>query len=308
MKKITVPIIAILFLGGVLGSVALFSGNANSTLAQKPLGDEQIISAPNTEQTKEVVQTTDELAPDTKEQIENLAQEVQALNEQWTTANAKSGWVHIVSQHQEDYDEIGMLPDGKTLEKEYTNDEWYLLDERGQMIEGVFIRRDLNGNITQVSVLRDNAWYNLTYNDVISMPEEALPLDFVWNFGFPEEAIRLADSLEKYETTLDDQTVVLYTVTEKIASPMNFSDYNEAVTAIKTSAYYEPESGKMLLSEQSMIMSDGEERVRASVKLISWKTGVQPPADVLAYLDATYEGDFKHPSEVTNSPEQEATP
>jgi hypothetical protein len=308
MKKIIVPITAMLFLVGVLGSVALVSGNANLTHAQESLEENLLIAAQNTGQTEDAAQIEDELVLDFKEQREDLAQEVQSLNEQWAAANAKPGWIHIVSQWQEDYDEIGVLPDGKVLEKEYIMDEWYLLNEHRQIIEGVFIRRDLNGLTTQVSVLRDNAWYNLTYNDVIPVPEDALPLDFVWDFGFLGEVTRLVDSLEKGETTWDGQPVILYTITERFASPINFSEYNEAVTAIKTRAYYEPESGKLLFSEQLMIMSGGEERTRTSVRLVSWDAEEQPLDEVLDFLEATYKDTFHNPAETTNSVEQEVMP
>ncbi len=309
MKKTIGSIIGLLFLMGVWGSVNLFSGRVDSTLAQDLRGREHVVFLHSTDHPEDATQLENKSGPaEIREASENIAQEVQALNEQWLDANAESGWIHIVTQWKEDYDEIGILPDGNTLEKEYSMDEWYLLNEERRVVKGIFIRRDLNGKVSQVSVLRDNAWYNLTYNDVIPVPEEALPVEFVWDFGFPGEATRLVDSLVKEETTLDGQTVVLYTVTEEFSSPMNFSEYDEPITAIKTRAYYEPDSGKLLSSEQIMIMSGGRERIRTSVKLISWTMEKQPPMEVLDYLNATYKETFRSSAETTSFAEQEMAP
>ena len=106
---------------------------------------------------------------------------------------------------------------------------------------------------------------------------------------------------------LDGQTVVLYTVTEEYPSPIDFSQYNELVAAIISRAYYEPESGKLLFLERVMIMTSGEERITNTMKLVSWETGVLPPEDVLAYLDATFEDTFIQPSELPDPPEQGGT-
>ena len=89
---------------------------------------------------------------------------------------------------------------------------------------------------------------------------------------------------------------------------MNFSEYDEPITAIKTRAYYEPDSGKLLSSEQIMIMSGGRERIRTSVKLISWTMEKQPPMEVLDYLNATYKETFRSPAETTSFAEQEMVP
>ena len=54
-------------------------------------------------------------------------------------------------------------------------------------------------------------------------------------------------------------------------------------------------------------MSSGAERINPFVKLVSWETGVQPPAEVSAYLDTTYEDTFIQPSELISNPTQEVT-
>jgi len=302
MKKITGSIIGTIFLIGVLGVVALFIGSANSTLAHNQLGREQVIPLLDTDHSEYTAQLSTSV-PEIGEPREIIAQEVQDLSQQWHASNKKAGWIHIVSHWQMDYDEIGVAPDGKSMEKEYVNDEWYLLDERGHIKNQVLIQRDINGSLIQVSALRDNTGYNLTYGIKISMPDEAI--EFVWDFGFPREATRLAGSLEKENISLKGQSRVLYTVTEEYPSPIDFYEFNEPVTAVITRAYYEPENGKLLSIERVMNMSSDEERINPSVKLVSWETGVQPPAEVLAYLDATYEDTFIHPSELTNSPEKE---
>jgi len=304
MKKITSSIIGLLFLIGVLGIVALFTGNTNFTLANDQSGKEQDVPLLITNQIENYSQLNDS-SPEMGELGENIAKEVKELSQQWHDANKMAGWIHIVSRWQLDYDEISVAPNGKIMENEFVNDEWYLLDEQGQIKKQVLIQRDINGDVIQVSALRDNTGYNLTYGIKMSMPDEAF--EFVWDFGFPREAIRLAGSIEKEIISLEGKTCVLYTVTEENLSPITISEYNEPVIAIKTRACFEPDSGKMLFSDRVVIMSSGAERINPSVKLVSWETGVQPPTEVSTYLDATYENTFIHPSEINYNPTQEVT-
>lgn len=304
MKKKTGSIIGILILIGVLGFVALFTGSVKSTLANDLLGREQAAPLPNTDHSEENAQLITS-APEIVDSGENIAQEVQDLSRLWHDANKKVGWIHIVSEYQVDQDGIREALDGVDLEDGYVQDQWFLLDEQGYEITHVSIQRDMNGNVIQVSALRDKTGYNLTLRVRFPMSDEAAA--FIWNFGFPGMAVDFAGSLEKEMVSLEGQTVVIYTITEVFPSPMDFSEFNEPVAAIKTHACYEPESGKLLSLERVMIFSSGEERVTNVMELVSWERGLQPPTEVLAYLDATYEEDFIHPWEMTNQSEQEVT-
>lgn len=288
MKKIILPAITALFLAGTLSIFLITNEKDTLALAQAPIVD----SSPTIE-TESVVQQSEISPPIT----EIVAQEIQLLSEKWVNDHVKPGWLHLVSKWREDYDETGILTGGSVLEKEYFMDEWYYLAEERQIIQGIYMRRDLNYKITQVSVLQDNNWYNLTYSDKIPVPEEALPMVFVWDFGFPDQATRLMDSLEKSLATLDGQAVYQYTVTEKYSSPMKLADFENTVDAIKTKAYYEPESGKLLFTEQVMVLTGGEERVRTAVTLVSWDQKDQPSTEVLGFLSAVTEGTFHNTSD-----------
>lgn len=297
MKKKFSSITGILLLIIILSVVALFIGRANSTHANDQLGREPVILLDVIDRLEDTGQLYS-LVSDTGEPGVILAQEVQELSSRWHENNRKSGWIHIVSVYQVDQDEIRVFPDGKPMENGYVQEQWFLLDEHGYEITHVSIQRDMNGNVIQVSALRDGTGYNLTYGIKMSLPDEAL--EFVWDFGFPGMAADFVGSLEKEMISLDDQTVVLYTLTEEFPFPMDFSGFTDPVVAIKTQACYEPESGKLLSLERVVIFSSGEERVTDTMELVSWERGVRPPAEVQKYLDATYEDDFIDPSEMIN--------
>ena len=284
MKKIMFFVVSTVCLTTILGVVALFIGQVDITSAHEPLETMQIQAIKVENQVVESQPDTG-LVANTQPQEPNLVQEVQLLTEQWSNSVKKPGWVHVLSQHTEDYDDLSILPGGEISAKEYFMDEWYLLDNKGYLIQAAYIQRDINGNPIQISILRDDTWINLTYNIVSPVPREILPLEFVIDFGFPQIATELSESLEKQETNLSGKGVLLYTAREKYETPVLVSDFQQKIVEVDTNAYYDPDDGSLLLFEQVMIFLNGETRIRSSARILSVESEIEPPYEIQKYFE-----------------------
>jgi hypothetical protein len=142
----------------------------------------------------------------------------------------------------------------------------------------------MDGNPMQIAVLKDNTWNNLTYDIISPVAEETLPLEFSVDSGFPDQAMRLFDCLKRESTYLDGVPVILYTISEEYEPAMRFLDFNDLVSASIIRAYYEPNSGALLLYEQALMMANGMERKRSSARIEEFKTGLEPAIDIITYL------------------------
>lgn len=300
MRRLLITILSASFLMVTLASIALFIGGIRSSFAQDKAVEAQnnLLSVSSYEknhpQHKTEAMTTSGLKLDSEaEQTkEEIVTEIQGLSEQWMAANKQYGWYHAITQHREDYDLASILPDEKPSAKEYTMDYWVLLDEQGYQEKGVFIQHDLAGNPIQISIFRDQSWYNLTYKEIVPVPEEALPQTFRLDFGFPNRAAQ-SSKVEKVETNLEEKAVYLYTATYLYDSPLEIADFKSPTIASITKAYLDPVSGALRLLEDHLVLANGEERVRNSVQLISFEKGVQPPSEIFGHLEATYTDTFK---------------
>lgn len=312
IKKIIIVVGSLITLALIWGGVALMSGPIFSTAAQSPMMEaEEGEVIPPTPPTDNMVQpdlsntpSEGQVTPPENENLtayagvtrEQLVQEIQLLIDKWLHEISQPGWLHITSYCTEDVD------NGSITAKEYTQEEWYLLNDQGEEVEAVRISRDLNDQPLQLGALRDGAWYNLTYGVMIPARAESLP--FRYDFGVPELVANVLNNLDKQETQLNGQTVWLYTITENVPSGMSFSDFNTPIRSILTRAYYDPNRGDLLRYENIMVMSDGTQRVRASVTLSSWEFVKQPPDDALNVLLATTTEEFQNLSDAV----QEDTP
>lgn len=286
MKKIIIFVVSTFCLVVILGAVALFIGQVKTTSAHEPLETKpiQVIKVEN-----QVIESHPDtgLVADTQPQNPDLVQEIQLLTEQWSSSVEKPGWIHVLSHHTEDYDDLSVLPGGEISAKEYFMDEWYLLDNEGYLVQAAYIQRDINGNPIQISILQDDAWNNLTYNIVSPVPKEILPLEFVLDFGFPQIAAELSKSLEKQETSLSDEDALLYTAKEKYETPILVSDFQQKIVEVKTKAYYDPVDGSLILFEQVMIFLNGEQRIRSSARILSVESELEPPYEIQMYFEET---------------------
>lgn len=269
MKKQSwlLPLLTMFFIFGAAVFVRYSSANATSELPsdnEPPL----IVQAQN-------------VSPEKAQEQLSLSEEVHALSDKWANTHQKAGWIHVVMHQTIDYDLENIRPDGQPAPNDFITEDWILLDDKGQEIKGVFLQREMSGEIIQVSVLRDKAWFNLTFGNIIPAPDD---LTYTLDFGFPEIADRFKNELKKTVETVKGKQLIKYSAEEKYASPYKISVFNSAVNSLDTQAFYN-EDGQVELYQTIFSLQDGSERKGSMVEVLTFEQGATPPAEILNYLD-----------------------
>lgn len=205
----------------------------------------------------------------------------------WATQFLSSGWLHTIRQteHPDKESPMARLHNGVQVPSTYLQEDWVLTDGEGEALEGVFLMRDLSGEIIQVSVYRDFAWHNLTVGDEI--PVKKAP-DFKPDFGFLSIMNTVYESggqLTQEEASLDGRMVLLFTYDETHEPPMLLDDFSQAVKQFRGRAYVDPESGAFLALERIFVSTSGKEYVVNRTKRLTVELAASPPEEILAYLE-----------------------
>jgi len=240
-----------------------------STTPEMPPGIElpQIVQAQNLP----LAQTQEQLA---------LSEQVHGLSEKWANAYQKAGWIHVVMHQIIDSDVENVRPDGQPAPNDFITEDWILLDDKGQEIKGIFTQKNMNGEVIQISVLRDGAWFNLTYGDVIPAPDNLI---YTLDFGFPNVADNLKDELKKTNETMDGKTLIKFSAEEIYVSPIKVANFQSMVKSADTQAFYN-ENGQVELYQTVFKLQDGSER-RNTVEVLTFEQISIPPNEILKYLD-----------------------
>jgi hypothetical protein len=221
------------------------------------------------------------VSPEQAQEQLALSDQVHGLSEKWANTYQKAGWIHVVTHQAIDSDLENIRPDGQPAPNDFITEDWILLDGKGQEIKGVFLQKNINGEIIQVSILRDKFWYNLTFGDIIPAPDD---LAYTLDFGFPEIANRLKNELKKTTETIKGKKLVKYSAEEKYSTPSKFLEFNNMVNSIDTQAFYN-DNGQVELYQTIVNFQDGSRRTSMMVEVLNFEQVVNPPADVLNYLN-----------------------
>lgn len=269
MKKQSwlLPLLTMFFIFGAAVFVRYSSVTATSEL---PSGNEPPL----------IVQVQNVSPEKVQEQLA-LSEQVRALSDKWANKHQKAGWIHVVMHQTIDYDLENIRPDGQPAPSDFITEDWILLDDQGQELKGVFLQRNISGEIIQISVLKDKTWFNLTFGNIIPAPDDLI---YTLDFGFPEIADRLKNELNKTTETVKGKQLTKYSAKEKYASPYKISVFTSAVNSLDTQAFYN-EDGQVELYQTIFSLQDGSERKGSMVEVITFEQITAPPADILNYLD-----------------------
>lgn len=261
------PLLTMFFIFGAAVFVRYSSATATSEL---PPGNEPPL----------IVQAQDASPEKAQEQLA-LSEQVHALSDKWANMYQKAGWIHVVMHQTTDYDAENIRPDGQPAPDDFITEDWILLDDKGQEVKGIFLQRDISGEIIQVSVLKDNAWFNLTFGNIIPAPDNLI---YTLDFGFPEIADRLKNELKETTENIKGKELIKYSAEEKYTRPFKFLDFNNEVISIDTQAFYN-EDGQVELYQTIVNFQDGSQRKSSMVEVLTFEQVAAPPAEILNYLD-----------------------
>ncbi|NWG35350.1 MAG: hypothetical protein HXY42_13010 [Chloroflexi bacterium] len=251
--------------------VAVFVRHSNVTAASElPAGNEPPL----------IVQVQN-ISPENVQEQLALSEQVRALSDKWANTHQKAGWIHVVMHQTFDNDIENTRPDGQPAPNDFITEDWILLDGQGQEVKGIFLQRSISDEIIQVSVLKDKAWFNLTFGNIIPAPDNLI---YTLDFGFPEVADRLKNELKKTTENIKGKELIKYSAEEKYTRPFKFLEFNNEVVSIDTQAFYN-EDGQVELYQTIVNFQDGSQRKSSMVEVLTFEQVATPPAEILNYLD-----------------------
>ncbi len=215
---------------------------------------------------------------------ETILQVIQTLVAQWSGAVLQKGdWLHMVTHHMRDKDRASSLPGGEAIPLNYISETWYHLDDRGRAVEVIAFMRSEDGETVQVSTFRDNIWQNLTVGEKWG----GEPFTPCLDLGFSTDAAqsyKQGSTLGQQRVTLAGRTALRFTIRDEFDSPLLIEGYAQPVIRAERRAYLDMHNGAPLLLERVLVAADGKERIVEQVWPVTVECGVEPPAEVLAFL------------------------
>mgnify|MGYP001112394238 CR=1 FL=1 len=213
---------------------------------------------------------------------DNEIEEMQTLTTRWENAVLQvPGWFHIVTQHDRNKDQVGNLPNGQPIPLDYVSDTWYQLNDKGVTVAVVAMMKEMGGQLVQVSTFRDGIWRNLTLNE--KWPGEAFTPRL--DFGFSKEVAQIQPSaLNRQEETIAGRSVLIFTIHDDFARPIQMEGYKKPMTNADISAAFDPQTGQMLYLERVLVTVEGERWVSQRVDVLTVER-TEPPPNTLTFLN-----------------------
>jgi hypothetical protein len=214
-------------------------------------------------------------------QQDDLANDVIRTINNWSNSIKKPGWVHTKVKQTIESNAPMLAPDGSIAPNSFITDEWVLLDENGYQIEGVFLQTTEEEKVYQVSILKDNTWYNLTYGDVISAPEKML---YPFDFDVPSVVSRLKDNLTKDVIEIKGESIEKISTEEKYKEPFKVVDFDKKISSLKFEIVLD-DNGMIKTYQTVMFFEDGSSIISSSIEVLVFEQGVELPEDINKYLE-----------------------
>ncbi len=275
MKKILIGIGALLLIGSLVTFGLTRTAHSDNGRELSPSAAQSAVSTLVPVSAHDHPEATNE---------ETVYQTIQTLVTRWSGAFLQgSGWLHVVTHHVRDKDERSLLPNGQTIPPNYISETWYHLNEQGQAIEVIALMRSEDGGLVQISTFRGNVWRNLTVGEKWDGEPFVPQLDL----GFSADAARaqIGESrLIQRTVVLKGRTVWQFAIRDERSSSLQVKGYSQPAISAERRAYLDPQSGALLLLERVLVMADGRERIIEQVEPITIEYGVDPPAEVVAFL------------------------
>jgi len=203
-----------------------------------------------------------------------------SMIDRWTSSLLGSpGWLHVKEEILQENMEVGTLPDGSPIPKDYVFDSWYLLDGKGFAIAGFSQMLDMSGSLIQASVYKNNTWTNLTYDiDSASEPfSPALDHGLALDLKSVGAGGRIT-SAEEDQSEIQGKAVRVVTTHEVFTSPVSLAGISGSVAEIVKHADFDPKSGQLQTYETLYRTVEGKElRLSLVTVLVAEKVDSLPP-------------------------------
>lgn len=181
---------------------------------------------------------------------------------------ASPGWIHLRTRTE--------MPGGNDLYaglKEYTSDDWYLIDAHTQVVATIHIDRRLDGTLLQQVVSQNGKSTNLTFGGGGEFKPYLLDLGYA-----VKDTLRMGDQVKHAQITVNGKSAIQLTLTGMFTR-------RDAVDAT-TGAWLYTETVKVQQGEDSQTGGSLDNRTTLEVA----ERVDAPPADALALLGKDFSG------------------
>jgi len=195
------------------------------------------------------------------------------------------GWLHISSQTETFITASNTLPDGTLIPTKSFNDLWALISTDGSIINAVTIDNTGDTFTSQTTVFQDGLWTNLTIPELSSQEKQIYQINTLDN-GFLASATRMKDSLEiqKEEAELNNQKVVVFSLTDKFPSPIAIGKSSLVIAGIYSKYYFSVDSGLLRMVEDYHVYPSGEVKLWNRITYLTIEKVDVPPKEILSYF------------------------
>jgi len=220
---------------------------------------------------------------------EDVVAQVEALLEKSEILSATSTWTHSSIKTDVFISMSDKMPDGSPMPMAYTTDNWYRLDEKGYMIQGVTTQDTGSLATFQASIYKEGIWYNLTLGTSTDTgnPEDIRPYRPA-DHTILEQALLSKDSvkLDFEYAEINGQRVAVYTmIHEENNAPREIGIPGYLTKGYAYKYYLSLETGNVVMMEYFYINADGKlDLVQRDTSLVEEKLN-EPPAEILKYLE-----------------------
>jgi len=209
------------------------------------------------------------------------------LNQKAIELTSRPGWVYTkeTTVYDIDRENNGVLPNGQPIPLSHTIESWFHINADGLVFESVSIMWAENGDIVQVSAFANGSAWNSTTSEILHQEPFYLGLlDYGFTRDMQDYTERLKVQPDLFNVVLEGKELIVFTLNERHDMPVNALDYNEPVYGVRTSAYFDEESGLLVETERIMIFEDGTERKYFNIAL-EVRLDVLPQDETLKYLE-----------------------
>jgi hypothetical protein len=198
------------------------------------------------------------------------------------------GWVHVTENIVYDIDskDRGTLVNGTVIPLVQTIDIWYHINSEKLVYEYVWLMSDQSEKIIDVGVFLNNNLFDLMNNT--STPQNPYPLSLDYQFANEMDSF-ISRSGHPVVTTanVNDKNATVFTLDETLSAPKTTTDFTQPFNAAGTAASFDTDTGLLLRIVRTVTFADGTKRTFYTDN-IAIETGVQPPADVLNYVNGVW--------------------
>lgn len=213
---------------------------------------------------------------------EEIVATLTEFNNRISNSFLSPGWLHI-SSHSENFTMASeTFDDGTPIPTEEQVDNWYFIDETGEVVKAVLIHDTGDPNTTQIVVYQDRRFINLLFPNMDSDEEE----DFVLSLDYHLEEFLQGNVDIPVEMSVDTETgltsIILDIRYEKVVS---YQNADVTVLGHISTYQFDSQTGLLKMLEQSYIVPDGSRILNyRHVTQLAEKVDI-PPDWVLEYLN-----------------------